>query len=94
MDSKVAERIEADALGWRAVASGPADLLVVVLYVPRGAEVYDGPDVGLVDAHAERDRGGQHFDLVLDEESLDFRARLQGLARVIRKAADAVGCGN
>ena len=50
-----------------AVAAGAAGLLVVALHRLRQVQVRDEPDVGLVDAHAERD-GGHHHQAGLAQE--------------------------
>ena len=57
-------------------AAGTADLLVVRDGRGRRAEVQHEPEVGLVEAHAERARGDQRLDLVV----------LQRLLRVLRSA--------
>ena len=53
--------------GRRAVPPGPPGLLVITLDRPGQVQVRDEPDVGLVDAHAERDRG-HHDQPVLAQE--------------------------
>ena len=49
------------------VAPGAARLLVVGLERRRDARVHDGPDVRLVDAHAERVGGADHIQVVRQE---------------------------
>ena len=74
--------------GRQPVPPGPAGLLVVALDGPGQVEVGDEAHVGLVDAHAERDRG-DHDQAVLAQE-----ARLVGgpgarvEARVVRQRLD------
>ena len=55
--------------GRRAVAAGAAGLLVITFNVLGQVEVGDKADVGLVDAHAESDRG-HHHDAVLAQKAV------------------------
>ena len=57
-------------LGGHAVAAGTPGLLVVPLDVLRHVVMDDEADVGLVDPHAERDRGDDDVDLVALERLL------------------------
>jgi len=52
----VGEGVEEEGAGRLTIASGAADLLVVLLDGAREGGVNDGADVGFVDAHAEGDR--------------------------------------
>ena len=65
-----------------AVASGAADLLVIRLDAAGQRGVDDGADIGLVDAHAERDRGDDHFELAGEEPR---PARVGGARRRARR---------
>ena len=58
---EVARRVDQHALGFETVAAGAAGFLLVVLERLRRAGVDDEPDVGSIDAHAERD--GRHDDV-------------------------------
>ena len=53
--------IDQDAFRLQAVAAGAARFLLVVLERLRRAGVHDEPDIGSIDAHAERDR--RHHDV-------------------------------
>ncbi len=87
----VAESVGHPGDGCLAVAARAAGLLVVPLDGLRQVDVGDEPDVGLVDAHAERDRR-DHDDAVLAEESGLVRgARLGRKARVVRQRVDPLG---
>ena len=57
----VGEGVEEDGAGGLAIASGAADLLVVLLDGAGERGVDDGADVGFVDAHAEGDGGDDYF---------------------------------
>ena len=57
----VGQAVREPRRGRQAVAAGTAGLLVVALHRLRQVEVGDEPDVGLVDAHPERD-GRDHHD--------------------------------
>ena len=57
----VGEGVEEDGAGGLPVASGAADLLVVLLDGAGECGVDDGADVGFVDAHAEGDGGDDYF---------------------------------
>ena len=82
-----------------AVAAGTADLLRVRLEALRQVEVVDVADVGLVDAHAEGDRGDDdvaagrrppllHLDPVLGAHAGVVRARRQARRREEGRDAD------
>ena len=62
--------VEEHAFARQAVSAGAARFLVITLDVLGQVMVQDEPDVGLVDAHAERDGRDDDLDLVLDEEVL------------------------
>ena len=70
-----------------------AGLLVVGLERRRRAGVDDGPDVRLVDAHAERVGGDDHAHVVGEEAALDVGARLAVEAGVVgeRLLAERLG---
>ncbi len=73
------------------VAAGTPRLLVVALDRFRQVDMGDEADVGLVDAHSERDRRDDH-DAVFAEEALLRAATHTGVeARVVRHGVDAVG---
>ncbi len=72
-----------------AVAAGAAGLLVIGLDRLRDAGMRDEADVGLVDAHAEGDRRGDHHVLGLHEGGLVARAHLRLETRVIRQRRPA-----
>ena len=86
----VAERVEQHAFAGLAVATGASGLLVVALDGLGQVVVHHQPDVGLVDAHAERD--SRHYDgrLISDEPILCFAADRRFEARVIWQRRDAV----
>jgi hypothetical protein len=70
--------VEGERVGGGAVAPGPADLLVIGLDGLRQVGMGDEADVGLVDAHAEGDRGADHQP-VLALEAFLGPAALVGL---------------
>ena len=93
---------ERERVGGRAVAAGAADLLVVGLDRLREVGMGDPADVGLVDAHAEGDRGHDDQPVLLLEAPLDLAARIGlhagvvmagGVAVVAERARDALGLG-
>ncbi len=84
----VGRAVEEHAFARQAVPAGSARLLVVTLDVLGQVVVHDEPDVGLVDAHAERDGRDDDLDLVLDEEVLPLRTfhRIEaGVVRAMRR---------
>ena len=66
-----------------AIAPGPPDFLVVTLNASRQCGVDDGADVGLVNPHAESDRGHDDFQLARQEILLHLLAALGVEPRVI-----------
>ena len=73
-----------------AVAAGAAGLLVVALDGLRQVDVRDEAHVGLVDAHAERDRRDHHDAVVAEEPRLVRGADRRVEARVVRQRVDAL----
>ena len=73
-----------------AVAARAARLLVVPLDRLRQIDVRDEPDIGLVDAHAERDRRDHHDAVVAQEPGLIGRAHRRVEPRVVRQRVDAL----
>ena len=73
----------------QAVAPGAAGLLVVALDRLRQVEVGDEAHVGLVDAHAERDRGDHDQAVLAQEAGLVAR---RGSARRDRRGTAGPGC--
>ena len=71
--------------GGFSVAPGAAGLLVVGLDALGQVEMRDKPHVGLVDPHAERDRGYDHDTVLVDEAVLMPGAKVCIEARVIRQ---------
>ena len=65
----VRQPVRHPGVGRQAVAAGAARLLVIALDAFRQVEVRDEAHVGLVDAHAERDRR-DHHDAVVAEEAV------------------------
>ena len=72
----VAEAVGHPRDGGLAVAAGATGLLVVALDRLRQVDVRDEAHVGLVDAHAERDRRDHHDAVVAEEPRLVRRAHL------------------
>ena len=89
----VGERVEEDAAGREAVATGAADLLVEAF--DRGGEgsVDDGADVGLVDAHAKGDGGDDGVELPGEEGRLDAVAGAGVEAGVVSGGAATEAAG-
>ena len=88
----VDEGVDEDRARGLAVAAGAADLLVVALDARGQRGVHDGPDVGLVDAHAEGDGGDDDVELAAEEAGLHAVAlRARPCPRGRRRAANAVG---
>jgi hypothetical protein len=77
-------------VGWLAVAAGAAGLLVVGLDIFRQIEVRDEAHVGLVDAHAESDRGDHHDALFAQETVLVQAAHVGVESSVVGQRSDAV----
>ncbi len=73
-----------------AVASCTAGFLIIGLDRFRQAGMRDEADVGLVDAHAERDRGADHHVFARDEIRLVFRADMLLQPRMIGAGRPAV----
>lgn len=76
--------------GSEPVTPGAARLLVVALDGLREIEMRDEPDVGLVDAHAERDGRADDQALLAQEAGLVRRAGARVETRVVRDSLDAV----
>ena len=74
-----------------AVATGAANLLVVVLEGARHAQVHQQPQVGLVDTHAESAGRDQGINLVGEEGVLHAGARLPLHAGVVVRGPKARG---
>ena len=72
----------------QAVPSGPAGLLVVALHGPGQVEVGDEAHVGLVDAHAERDRGDHEQAIIAEEPCLVGPPGGRVEARVVGEGLD------
>ncbi len=89
----VGEGVEEDGAGGLAVASGAADLLVVLLDGAGERGVDDGADVGFVDAHAEGDGGDDDFEFAGEEVALDALACGGVEACVVGGGAAAEGGG-
>ena len=70
-------------------AAGAADLLVVGDDRGRLLVVHDEAQVGLVEAHAERDRGHQGLDVVAQQPGLERLALLVVEPAVVRRRVDA-----
>ena len=70
MHLAVGEGVEENGAGGLAVASGAADLLVVLLDGTGEGGVNDGADVGFVDAHAEGDGGYDYLELAGEKVAL------------------------
>ena len=71
------------------IAPRAADLLVVALEMLRQVPVDHEPDVGLVDAHPEGDRGRHDLDLVENERFLDPLPLLRRQPGVVGVRGDA-----
>ena len=70
-------------IGRQAVAPGPAGLLVIGFEVFRRVEMRDKADIGLVDAHAEGDRGDDDDAFLAQKALLVALARLGGEAGMV-----------
>ena len=79
----VGEGMQEDGAAGEAVAAGAADLLVVGLDGGGEGDVQDGPDVGLVDAHAEGDGGDHNLQLSREKAALDALAGGRVETRVV-----------
>ena len=86
----VLQAVDHPRVGGLAVAAGAARLLVVRLDALRQVEMRDEPDVGLVDAHAERDRRDDDHRVLDEEPALMLGARLGRQARVIRQRVESL----
>ena len=80
---EILSRPEQPRLGRLAVASGTPGLLVISLDAFGDRGVGDDPHVGFVDAHSERDRGGDHHLFGVDERRLIAGTHLRLQARMI-----------
>ena len=78
------------AVGWFSVASGPANLLGVVLEGFREVEVVDGPDVRLINAHSKGDGGANDGDFSGHEVILDFGPCFRSQPRVIGAGGEVI----
>ncbi len=88
---EIAAGIEQHALGFQAVAAGPARFLLVMLDRLGHGGVQDEADVGAVDAHAESDGGHDQVAFLLRRTLLARPAFLGRQAGVIGPALDALG---
>ena len=79
-----------DAVGMLDGATGATDLLVVGDGRARPLVVDDEAEVGLVEAHPERDRRDERLQLVGDEGVLERLALLGREVRVVRAGIDAL----
>ena len=86
----VAERVEKHAFAGLAVAPGAPRLLVVPLDGLGQVVVHHQPDVGLIDAHAERDGGDYDGRLIPDEPVLRCPADRGFESRVVWQRSDTV----
>ena len=82
---------EQEAEGVGAVASGPADLLIVGLDRAGRSEVDDGSDVSPVDAHAERVGGDDDLGAAVGKRALCVFSLDRREARVVDTGAPALG---
>jgi hypothetical protein len=76
--------------GGQAVPTGPAGLLVIALDGLRQVEVGDETHVGLVDAHAERDRGDHDQAVLPQETSLIRGSGVPVEPGVVRQCVDPI----
>ena len=91
---KVLVGIESDALPFAAVASGATRFLIIAFKAFGNVVMYDEANVGLVNAHAEGNRGNNHVDAFHDEVILCLRTRGWFHAGVISFGFDVVGAQN
>ena len=85
----VGPRIEQHAIARQSVAAGASDLLIVAFDRARHVPVDDVADIGFVDAHAERNGGDHHLELVARKGVLEPIARRRFHAGVVGGGADA-----
>ena len=83
--------VKGQAVSFAAVAARTPRLLVVAFERLGNVVVDDVAHVGLVDAHAESDRGDDHLDALHEEGVLVGGARRGVHAGVVGQRADAVG---
>ena len=83
--------VKGQAVTLAAVTAGAAGLLVVPLQRFGNVVVNDVAHVGLVDAHAESDRGDDHLDALHQEIVLVGSPRHGVHARMVGQRTDAVG---
>jgi len=79
----IVKTIEHQCLGWRAISPGAADFLVIGFDAGRQIEMTDKADVGLVNAHAERNRRHHDHRAFAHEAILVEFACFRLLSRVI-----------
>ena len=83
--------VKRQAVTFAAVAAGTPRLLVIAFERLGDVVMDDIAHVGLVDAHAESDRGDDHLDPLHQEVVLVGGARRGVHARMVGQRADAVG---
>ena len=88
---KVFVRIESDALPFAPVAPGATRFLVLAFKALGNVVVDNEANVGLVNAHAEGNRGNNHVDALHDEVVLRLRAHGGLHAGMIGFRLDVVG---
>ncbi len=84
-----AHAVKGERIGWQPVAAGAADLLVIAFDIGRHIGVQHEADIGLVDAHAERDRRHHDDAVLLQEDILVARSGRRLHAGVIGQRLDA-----
>ncbi len=89
VNAKVARVVEDVAVGLLPVPARAPNLLVVRRDVAGSTVVYHVPNVRLVDAHAERNRGDDDLELVREERLVDGTAVRHGAPGVVKVALDA-----
>ena len=86
----IAHAVKRERIGRQPVAAGAADLLVIAFDIGRHIGMQHEAHIGLVDAHAERDRRHHDDAVFLQEDILVARARRRLHAGVIGQRLDAV----
>ena len=86
----IPRRVEENAVARQTVAPRPARLLVVALDALGHVVVDDEANVGLVDAHAERDGGNDDRGLIPDEPLLVQASDRRIESGMIRQGAEAL----
>ena len=86
----VAVVVEDNAVGGETVAPCPAGFLIVVFHAARHVVVYDEPNVGLVDAHAEGICRNNHISLSAQPVALGFFAFFKRHSAVIVRDGESV----